>query len=158
MDTTSASVSPGAGGPLGGGLLTDTVTLADAEPFFFFEHVSVKVLVATRPETPADPAGGFPPDHPPDATQDVALVDVQLRVTAPPGATLMELADRATVGVLLFLVFCRLASFAPREECVAEAAIAGAAAGAVALRRIQVAIQASRRAGPRPWLVMVISP
>jgi hypothetical protein len=45
-----------------------------------------------------EPLVGSLPDHPLDAVQAVALVEVQLRVEALPLATVLGLAERCTVG------------------------------------------------------------
>ena len=48
--------------------------------------------VELEPEVPCDP------DQPPDAVQEVALVDDQFNVALPPLATLVGLALKVTVG------------------------------------------------------------
>ena len=45
-----------------------------------------------------DPVVALLPLHPPDAVQDVALLDVHDSVELPPRATLLGLALRLTVG------------------------------------------------------------
>jgi hypothetical protein len=41
----------------------------------------------------------FAPDQPPEALQDAAFVEVQVRVAAPPEEMLVGLAVKLTVGV-----------------------------------------------------------
>ena len=45
-----------------------------------------------------DPLVASVPDQPPEAVQEVALVELQVRVAAPPEATLVGLAVSVTVG------------------------------------------------------------
>jgi hypothetical protein len=149
---------PGGDGSPGGESLTVIVTLADAEPFFFFEQVKVNVLVALMPDIPADPETDFVPDHPFEATHEVAFVVLQFRVAVPPGETLAGVADRTTVGVLLLLALCRPASSTCLAESIAGAAVAGAAPIAVTEARRQLTIQPTRDPGRRPWFITGISP
>ena len=46
-----------------------------------------------------EPLVAWLPDHPPEALQDVALVEDQARIDVPPLATVLGLAPRVTVGV-----------------------------------------------------------
>jgi hypothetical protein len=46
-----------------------------------------------------EPLMALRPDHPPEAVQDVALVDDHLSVEAPPLATVLGLALKLTVAV-----------------------------------------------------------
>jgi hypothetical protein len=45
-----------------------------------------------------EPLAALLPDQPPEAVQEVALVDDQLNVEAPPFATVLGLAVKLTVG------------------------------------------------------------
>jgi hypothetical protein len=46
-----------------------------------------------------EPLTPLVPDQPPDAEQEVALLDDQVKVAAPPLVTVLGLAVRLTVGV-----------------------------------------------------------
>src|SRR5690349_24617008 len=75
-----------------------TVTVADAlavpaGPM----QVSVYVVVSAG-DTDWDPDVGCAPDHPPEARQNVASADVQLRVDARPRSMLAGDAMRLAVG------------------------------------------------------------
>ena len=50
-----------------------------------------------------EPFNGSLPDHPPEALQDVALDDDQVKVAVPPLATVLGLALRLTVGIFFGL-------------------------------------------------------
>jgi hypothetical protein len=82
---------------LGG--LAETVTVADcdAEPPAPV-HVSVYLVVAVRGEVLVEPLVGCVPLHPPEAAQEVALVDDQLNVDAAPLLTVLGLEERVTAG------------------------------------------------------------
>ena len=81
-------------------MLPDTVTTAEAfadppDPV----HVRVKVLLAAvSAPVLAEPAVARLPDHAPEAVQDVASVELQVRFDAPPLATPVGLALSITVG------------------------------------------------------------
>jgi hypothetical protein len=62
-------------------------------------HVSVKVVFAERTPVLSEPVIALVPDQPPDALQDVALVELQVSVEAVPEVIEVGLADNATVGV-----------------------------------------------------------
>ncbi len=49
-----------------------------------------------------DPDRGFPPDHAPDAVQDVALVEVQFSVELVPLAMVLGDAEMLAVGGFAF--------------------------------------------------------
>jgi hypothetical protein len=46
-----------------------------------------------------EPFNGWVPDHAPEAVQEVALVDDQVKVELPPLATVLGLALKLTVAV-----------------------------------------------------------
>jgi hypothetical protein len=81
------------------GGVADTVTVADwlALPPVPVQ-VSVYFVVAVRAEVAADPLTGSAPLHPPDAVQDVALVEDQVSVDLAPLAIVLGLAERVTAG------------------------------------------------------------
>ena len=78
----------------------ETVTVADceAEPPLPVQ-VSVYLVVALNVGVLADPAVAWLPLQPPEALQEVALVEDQLKLEAAPLLTVDGLADRVTVGV-----------------------------------------------------------
>jgi hypothetical protein len=81
------------------GGVAETVTVADcvAEPPAPV-HVSVNFVVAVRADVAVEPLVGSPPPQPPDAAQEVALVDDQINVAPPPLAIVLGLALKLTVG------------------------------------------------------------
>jgi hypothetical protein len=56
------------------------------------------VVLAVSAPLDWEPLTALLPDHPPDAVQAVALVDVHERVDAAPLFTVLGVADRLTVG------------------------------------------------------------
>ncbi len=82
---------------LGG--VAETVTVADwdAEPPAPL-HVSVNVVVVVRAEVVRVPLVGSLPVQPPEALQEVAFVEDQVRVEVAPNATVLGLAEIVTAG------------------------------------------------------------
>ncbi len=82
---------------LGG--VAETVTVADwdAEPPAPL-HVSVNVVVVVRAEVVRVPLVGSLPVQPPEALQEVAFVEDQVRVEVAPFATVLGLAEIVTAG------------------------------------------------------------
>ncbi len=82
---------------LGG--VAETVTVADwdAEPPAPL-HVSVNVVVVVRAEVVRVPLVGSLPVQPPEALQEVAFVEDQVRVEVAPCATVLGLAEIVTAG------------------------------------------------------------
>jgi hypothetical protein len=68
--------------------------------------VQVNVNLVAAAKAPLDwlPLVAFDPLQPPDAEQEVALAEDQVRVEAAPLATVVGLADRLTVGAGVFTV------------------------------------------------------
>ena len=83
---------------LGG--VADTVTVADcdAEPPGPVQ-VSVYFVVVVRADVVMEPLTGSEPLHPPEAVQEVVLVDDQVSVDLAPLATVLGLAVNVTAGV-----------------------------------------------------------
>jgi hypothetical protein len=81
------------------GAAAETVTVADwdAEPPAPV-HVRVNFVVAVRVDVAVDPLVAWLPPQPPDAVQEVALVDDQVNVDAVPLLTVLGLAERVTAG------------------------------------------------------------
>ena len=78
-----------------------TVTVADAlalPPDPVQERVNVLVFVSAPVDCPVLLESGLLPDHAPEATQEVALVDDQVSVDDPPLATDVGFAASDTVG------------------------------------------------------------
>jgi hypothetical protein len=67
-------------------------------------HVNVNLVVAVRLPVLPVPLAALDPLQPPVAAHEVAFVDDQLRVDAPPLATVVGLADSVTVGAGEFTV------------------------------------------------------
>lgn len=80
-------------GGCGGVTVTVTVCPSVLAP----EQVNVKLVVAFSGPTNRLPLVGCGPDQPSDATQLVALVDVQLSVVEPPAVTVCGVAFSVTV-------------------------------------------------------------
>jgi hypothetical protein len=80
-----------------GGGTTVTVTIWLAVPPVPVQ-LREKVVVTETAPVKAVPPVGLLPVQPPEAVQVVALVELQVRVEAPPLATLAGLAVNATVG------------------------------------------------------------
>jgi hypothetical protein len=80
----------------------ETVTVADcvAEPPTPV-HVSVNLVVAVRADVDIEPLVPWLPPQPPDAAQEVALVDDQVNVDATPLLTVLGLAEMMTAGASL---------------------------------------------------------
>jgi hypothetical protein len=81
------------------GRAAETVTAADcvAEPPTPV-HVSENFVVAVRADVAVAPLVAWLPPQPPDAIQEVVLVDDQVNVEALPLLTVLGLADRVTAG------------------------------------------------------------
>lgn len=85
----------------GGGVL-DTMTVADAlavPPAPVQERENVLELVNGPVDWPELSESALPPDHAPEARQEVASVDDQVSVEDPPLATDMGFAAIETVGI-----------------------------------------------------------
>jgi hypothetical protein len=82
---------------LGGGADTDTVTDCDAEPPVPVQ-VSVYLVAAVRADVFWEPLVASLPLHPPEAVQEVALVDDQVNVDVAPLVTVLGLAAKVTAG------------------------------------------------------------
>ena len=82
---------------LGAGADTETVTDCAAEPPAPVQ-VSVKVVPAVRSEVAWEPLVASGPLQPPDAAQELALVEDQVNVDAPPLLTVFGLALSVTDG------------------------------------------------------------
>jgi hypothetical protein len=76
---------------------TDTVTLCALDPPVPVQ-VSVYVALADRAPVLCVPLTDSVPAHAPEAVHEVALVEAQVSVEAPPLATLVGLALKDTVG------------------------------------------------------------
>jgi hypothetical protein len=82
---------------LGGSAETETVTDCAAVPPGPV-HVKVKLVAAVRSEVVWEPLVGSVPLQPPDATQELALVEDQVKVDAAPLFTVVGLALSVTDG------------------------------------------------------------
>ena len=82
---------------VGAGAATVTVVDWAAEPPVPL-HVKVYLVVAVRAPVLCEPLVASLPLHPPDAVQDVVLVDDQVSVAAAPLLTVLGLAEKVTVG------------------------------------------------------------
>jgi hypothetical protein len=58
-------------------------------------------VVALTAAVGCAPLGGSVPDQPSDAEQEVALLEVQVRVDVPPAATTDGLTTKVAVGMIL---------------------------------------------------------
>jgi hypothetical protein len=99
--------------PVAGALAAVTVTVAlwEAEPPAPLQ-VRVYLVVAVRPGVGSEPRVPSLPLQPPDAVQEVALLDDQLRVDFPPLPTEVGLAVKlATGGVGVLPVTATVADF-----------------------------------------------
>jgi hypothetical protein len=56
-------------------------------------------VLAVRAAVICVPLVSWVPLHPPEALQDVALVELHVSVEVPPAATVCGFADRVTVGL-----------------------------------------------------------
>ena len=74
------------------------VTVAESESLPMLLEQVMAYAVSTLGETDCEPDVAFAPDHPPDAVQDVALVDDQERVEELPKIMDDGEADMETVG------------------------------------------------------------
>ena len=83
---------------VGDGVVTETVADCVALPP---EPVQVREYVALAVSAPVDcePMRGLLPDHAPEAVQEVALLDDQVKVALPPLETVLGLALMVTVAV-----------------------------------------------------------
>jgi len=61
-------------------------------------HVKIKVDAAVNATVDSDPLVSRAPDHPPEAAQLLAFVELQVSAAVPPLATLDGLAVSVTVG------------------------------------------------------------
>ena len=84
---------------VGVGDLTDTVADCEALPP---GPLQIKVYVALASMAPVDcePIVGLLPAQAPEAVQEVALADFQVKAAVPPLLTVLGVALRATVGVV----------------------------------------------------------
>ena len=85
------------------GVDSDTVVDWEAEPPAPVQ-VNVNLVAAVRFPVLWVPLIASVPLQPPDAAQEVAFVEDQVRVEAAPLATVVGLADRVTVGAAAFTV------------------------------------------------------
>ena len=81
------------------GAAAETVTVADcaAEPPAPVQ-VRVNFVLADRADVALEPLIGSLPLQPPEAEQDVAWVEVQVKVDVAPLLTVLGFADRVTAG------------------------------------------------------------
>ncbi len=82
---------------VGAGEETDTVTDCAADPPAPVQ-VSVYLVVAVSVAVCCEPLAASEPLQPPEAAQEVALVEDQLKVDVPPLATVLGLALSVTLG------------------------------------------------------------
>jgi hypothetical protein len=82
---------------VGAGVLTETVVDCVALPPVPVQ-TNTYVAFAVSAPVDAEPLVAFAPDQAPEAVQEVALVDDHVRLDVPPWATVLGLADSATVG------------------------------------------------------------
>jgi hypothetical protein len=87
---------------VGAGALTDTVADWVALPPVPVQ-VSEYVTLAVSAPVDCEPLTALLPDHPPEAVQEVALVDDQVKVDVPPLTTVLGLALILTAAVGLGL-------------------------------------------------------
>ena len=85
------------GGGGGGRAVTVTVVLAVALPLLP-EHVNVYVEVEFKAPVLAEPDMGSTPLHAPDAVQELALVELQVKIAEEPAVRLVGEALSVTVG------------------------------------------------------------
>jgi hypothetical protein len=81
------------------GAAAETVTVADcaAEPPAPVQ-VRVNFVLADRADVALEPLSASLPLQPPEAEQDVAWVEVQVKVDVAPLLTVLGFADRVTAG------------------------------------------------------------
>ena len=82
---------------VGGVVATVTVAACDAVPPTP-EQATMNLVVDVSADVLAEPLGGSLPDQPPDAAQELALVDDQVNMAVAPLLTVLGLADRVTAG------------------------------------------------------------
>ncbi len=82
---------------VGAAALTDTVADWVALPPVPVQ-VSEYVALAVSAPVDCEPLTALLPDQPPEAVQEVALVDDQVKVDVPPLTTVLGLAAKVTVG------------------------------------------------------------
>jgi hypothetical protein len=82
---------------LGGGADTETVTDCAALPPGPV-HVNPKLVLAVSSAVAWEPLAARVPLHPPEATQEVALLEDQVRIDVPPLLTVVGLALSVTEG------------------------------------------------------------
>ncbi len=80
-----------------GGAVTLTVVLWVAAPALPLQ-VRLYVVLAVSADVDLDPLGATLPDHPPDAVQAVALLELQVSNAVAPLAMLVGLALKVTAG------------------------------------------------------------
>jgi hypothetical protein len=90
----AVSVTVGEGG---GGAVTVTVAVLLSLPPAPLQ-VSVKSVVATNVPVDALPLVAIVPDHPPEAVQPVAFVELHVKVEAEPATMLAGFAVSVTIG------------------------------------------------------------
>jgi hypothetical protein len=92
-------VGPAFKATLGGVADTETVTDCDADPPAPVQ-VSVYFVVAVRADVVLEPLVASLPPQPPEAAQEVALVDDQLNLDAAPLWTVLGFAEKVTAGAV----------------------------------------------------------
>ncbi len=78
--------------------VTDTMVVCVALPPVPVQ-VSAKLVLAVNAPVDCEPLIAFAPDQPPEAVQEVALVDDQVSVALPPLATVLGVALKVTTAV-----------------------------------------------------------
>ena len=85
------------------GAAAATVTVADCEAVPPVPvQVTMNWVVALNAGVLVEPLTGSEPLQPPEAVQEVALVEVQVNVELLPLATVLGLAERVTAGAVVF--------------------------------------------------------
>jgi hypothetical protein len=82
---------------VGAGVVTETVADCEALPPLPVQ-VSEYVALAVRAPVDCEPLNALLPDQAPDAVQDVALVEDQVRVEAAPLWTVLGVAEKLSVA------------------------------------------------------------
>ena len=85
------------------GAAAATVTVADCEAVPPVPvQVTMNWVVALNAGVLVEPLTGSEPLQPPEAVQEVALVEVQVNIELLPLATVLGLAERVTAGAVVF--------------------------------------------------------
>jgi hypothetical protein len=104
----------------GAGVDTVTVTDCEAEPPLPVQ-VKVNLALAVNAGVLAEPAVASLPFQPPDALQEVAFVEFQLKLEVAPLFTVVGLADKVTVGVgLVTEIVTTCEALPPEPEQMSE--------------------------------------